>query len=160
MEGKSLEESQAKKVVVFRLGNEEFGLAIDQVLSIEKMQSITKLPNMPDFIRGALNLRGKVIPIVDLRNLLKETESEVTEETRIIVVNIDQAVTGIVVDDATDVLDISLDQIQHVSISGVKTEKLIKIAKIEEKLLIMLDVTNLLKENDITKVLKEVKEAI
>lgn len=148
------------KVVVFELGNVAFGISIDQVLSIEKMQSVTKMPKMPKHVRGVINLRGTVIPIVDLRLHLVDTSGKDTEDTRIIVVNLEGLSIGLVVDEATDVLDIPSDTVQEVSIRGEEIQNLTRVAKMEKRLLLLVDIEKLLKQMDPNRTLQEITEKL
>lgn len=152
-----MEDSKTKKVVIFRVGNEEFGINIGQVLSIEKIQSITKLPNMPSYVRGAIDLRGSVVPIIDLRKLLINSTSKDTKETRFIVINKDERKIGFVVDAALDVLDIPLNKIQQVTINVDKKDEFYNIAKINERLLILMDTNQLLTNKEIINSLNEIR---
>lgn len=153
------------KSVVFRVGNEEFGLPIQQVLSIERMQSITAVPKMPKYVVGVINLRGIVTPIVDLRKALLEREAQEKDTTRIIVVNVDDNPIGLVVDAATDVLDIPPDSIQQLNLSrDYHAAYLLGIAKLNARLLILIDINNLLQNittlDELKKVKKKYQQAI
>ncbi|MFT9485947.1 MAG: chemotaxis protein CheW [Tepidibacillus sp.] len=145
------------KVVAIQLGKVEFGISIDQVLSIEKIQPFTSLPNMPKYVRGVINLRGKVIPIIDLRVfLLGELANDDEEKNRIIVVHVDGTMIGLVADDATDVIDISSEMVQQVAMVGENKDTKVQIAKVEEKLLVLLDVNQLLSQEDLAETLNEI----
>lgn len=150
-------EGHEMKVVAIQLGKVEFGISIDQVLSIEKIQPFTSLPNMPKYVRGVINLRGKVIPIIDLRVfLLGELANDDEEKNRIIVVHVDGTMIGLVADDATDVIDISSEMVQQVAMVGENKDTKVQIAKVEEKLLVLLDVNQLLSQEDLAETLNEI----
>lgn len=148
------------KIVVFRIGNEEYGIDIDQIISIEKMQYMTTLPKLPKHVRGVIELRQRVVPIVDLRNFLLEKEQEDKETNRIMVIKANHSQIGLVVDEAENVLDISTDHIQQVSYQQDALKSIKGIVKLGEKLVILLDVSQLLMEIDPSKTLKEIQETI
>lgn len=147
------------KSVVFRIGGEEFGLPIQQVLSIERIQSITAVPRMPKYVIGVIDMRGIVTPIIDLRKALLDREVQEKDTTRIIVVNVQDNPIGLVVDAATDVLDIPPDSIQPPNVSGDQTESyLMGIAKLDTRLLILINIDNLLQNIATLDELKHVKK--
>jgi purine-binding chemotaxis protein CheW len=146
------------KAVIFRMGAEEFGLHIDQVLSIERMQPITAVPKMSEHVKGVINLRGVVTPIVDFRKALLQREVQENESTRIIIVSIDGNPIGLVVDAATDVIDIPSDSIQKPTlVEDHEVPFLLGIAKLHDRILILIDINNLLQ--DITSI-DELKKLI
>lgn len=100
------------KVIVFRLKDEEYGVEVGQVKSIERLEHITRVPNTPDFVKGVINLRGVVTPIIDLRKRFDFEELDFTESTRIIVVTVQDKEVGLIVDAANDVIDIPSDSIE------------------------------------------------
>ena len=110
------------KYLTFALGDEAYGLEIMQVREIIGLMAITNVPRMPAFVRGVINLRGKVIPVVDLRLKFGMPRIEDTKETCIIVVNIDGLLIGIVVDRVTEVLDITEEKIEETSTFGVHVD--------------------------------------
>jgi purine-binding chemotaxis protein CheW len=137
--------SEDFKAVIFRLGKEEFGIHIEQVVSIERMQSITTVPKLPKHVLGVIDLRGVVIPVVDLHLALMDENISVTDTTRIIVVSIDQGSVGLLVDAATDVLDIPANRIQPVEFIDRGGADFLKgVVNVNERLLMLLDVTKLL----------------
>ncbi|HET7658080.1 MAG TPA: chemotaxis protein CheW [Bacillales bacterium] len=148
------------KAIVFQLNNEEYGVEIMQVRSIEKMQPITRVPKAPDFVKGVINLRGVVTPIVDLRRRFSFDEIEETEETRIIIVHVDGTEVGLIVDGASDVIDLSEEQIEPPSdlVGGVKAEYLRGVANLEDRLLIMLNLKKVLNPGEIAE-LREFEES-
>lgn len=134
------------QIVTFTLADEEYGVNIMRVQEIILMGDITQVPEVPDFIEGVINLRGNVIPIVDLRCRFGIKQAEKTEETRIIVVNVNDKTMGIVVDAVNEVLRISDKDIEEAppSISGWGKEYLQGLIKLDERLLILLDIDRIL----------------
>ncbi|HET7578457.1 MAG TPA: chemotaxis protein CheW [Bacillales bacterium] len=148
------------KVIVFQLNDEEYGVNILQVRSIEKMQSVTRVPKAPHFVKGVINLRGVVTPVIDLRKRFSLEEREETEETRIIIVQVEGTEIGLIVDGATDVLDLSEDSIEPPAdiVGGVKAEYLHGVAKLTNRLLIMLNLKKVLNPGEIAE-LKSFEES-
>lgn len=132
--------------VVFKLEDEFYGVNIATVESIIKVQDITKMPHMPDFVEGITNLRGKVIPVIDLRKRFKLHSAAENDDTRIVVVEIDGIMAGMVVDMVTEVLRVSDDNIEPPSpmVSTVNTAFITSIAKVEDRLIILLDLGEIL----------------
>lgn len=100
------EENAVKKVIIFRLEAEEYGVEVNHVQSIERMQNFTRIPNAEKSIRGVINLRGVIIPIIDLRKRLSYEEVPYTEETRILILALEGNHAGLIVDAANDVMDV------------------------------------------------------
>jgi len=138
--------THVSQLVSFRLANEEYGLDIMKVQEIILINEITELPQVPDYVRGLINLRGHVNPVIDLRKRFGLPISEQTEETRIIVVNVEQRTMGLVVDAVHEVLRISPDQVEPPpsGLSGIDQNYIVGLVKFEKKLLILLDIDKLL----------------
>ncbi|GGH59608.1 chemotaxis protein CheW [Paenibacillus silvae] len=140
------------KVIVFRLGTEEYGIEVDKVETIERMMPITRVPKTLSFVKGVINLRGVVIPVIDLRGRFALPETEYTDQTRIVIVGVDDMQVGFIVDSANDVIDIkssSIDTPPEV-VGGVKARYLRGVAKLEDgRLLIMLNLNEVLNKSEI-----------
>ena len=95
------------KLIIFKLGREEYGMDILKVQEIKRMMSITRVPSTPSFIKGVINLRGSVLPVIDLRTRLGLFEAELTEAARIIVVLVNEGVVGFIVDEVVEVTTIN-----------------------------------------------------
>ena len=140
------------KVIVFALGNEEYGIEVDKVRTIERLSPITRVPKTATFIKGVINLRGIVVPVIDLRGRFNLTETATTENSRIIVVSVADIEVGFIVDSANDVIDIDTDTIDLPPeiVGGIKAKYLRGIAKLGEgRLLIMLNLSEVLNKNEI-----------
>ena len=146
-EKKGLKQQQ---LVSFRIGTEEYGVSIMKVQEIIRMQEITKVPQMPVFIEGIINLRGNVIPIVDLRKRFNLPSVERTGETRIVVVSVRERVMGIVVDGVSEVLRLSDEQIEPPppAVSNIGREYIKGVGKLEKRLLILLDIDRILTSDE------------
>ncbi len=129
------------QVVSFRLANEEYGLDIMAVQEIILMGEITAIPEVPDYVRGLINLRGKVIPIIDLRRRFGLGGGETTEHTRIVVVNAAGATFGVVVDAVNEVLRIEAGQIEPPprGIVGLEQAYIKGLVKMNDKIMILLN---------------------
>jgi purine-binding chemotaxis protein CheW len=134
------------QLVVFNIGNESYGVEIDTVESIIKMQEITKLPHAPEFVEGVTNLRGTVVPIIDLRKRFGLESEEPTRETRIMIANMNDTHVGMVVDSVTQVVRISTDAIEPPPQMSITVDSaFIKgIAKLDNMLIILLDLKKVL----------------
>lgn len=150
--------SRAGKYLTFKLGSEEFGLEILKVQEIIQMQSITRVPRTPPFVRGVINLRGKVIPVVDLRIKFGMEHIEDTERTCIVVVQIRSAasvvVMGIIIDEVREVLDIPEASIEDTPSFGtsIDTEFILGMGKIGQNVKILLDIDKVLSTQELSKV--------
>ncbi|GIO53189.1 chemotaxis protein CheW [Paenibacillus cellulositrophicus] len=140
------------KVIVFKLGSEEYGIEVDKVQTIERMLPITRVPKTYTFVRGVINLRGVVIPVIDLRGRFGLPETEYTDQTRIIIVVVGEMEVGFIVDSANDVIDLNRDRIETPPevVGGIKARYLDGVAKIgDDRLLIMLNLSEVLKKSEI-----------
>ncbi|CAM5788286.1 MULTISPECIES: chemotaxis protein CheW [Brevibacillus] len=139
------------KVIVFRLKDEEYGVDVNQVKSIEKLEHITRVPRTPAFVKGVINLRGVVTPIIDLRNRFSLEETAYTESTRIIIVAVGELEVGLIVDAANDVIDIPVNAIEPPPevVGGVEAAYLRGVAKLEKRLLILLNLDKVLSNEEI-----------
>lgn len=134
------------KYVIFRLEDESYGINIDDVRSIEKIQDYTRVPNTKEYVKGVMNLRGEVIPIVDLRKKLGLSEKEVNSSSRVIVVSKDDVKVGLLVDSSSEVIEIDKNDIDNPPSTGNKDFKdYIKgIGKVNKRLIILIDLEKLL----------------
>ncbi|WP_042144796.1 chemotaxis protein CheW [Paucisalibacillus sp. EB02] len=148
----SFETATEKKVIVFQLKDEEFAVSVQQIGSIERIQTITRVPNTAKFVKGVINLRGVVTPIIDLRSRLGIEETDYNESTRIIIVYLEDMEVGLIVDAANDVIDIPTDIIEPApEVIGVVNQDYIEgVAKLENRLLILLDLRKILTTEEIT----------
>ena len=139
------------KFLTFFLGSEEYGLEILKVHEIIGMMPITRVPRTPMFIRGVINLRGKVIPVVDLRLKFAMESKDQTEETCIIVVQAQGVEMGIIVDKVSEVLDIAGNDIDDAPYFGadVKTDYLLGIGKAAERVKLLLDIDQVLSSQEV-----------
>lgn len=143
-------ESLGGKYLTFLLGNEEYGLEILKVREIINIMDITRVPQTPDFVEGVINLRGKVIPVVDLRSKFAMPRADYNDQTCIIVVDVG-TMMGIIVDTVQEVFDISSSDIEPPPQLGgtVDTSFILGMGKVKEDVKILLDIDKVLTANEL-----------
>jgi purine-binding chemotaxis protein CheW len=136
------------KVIAFQLGDNEYALPIHQVQSIERLMPITRVPMTVPYIKGVINLRGVVTPIIDLRVRFGLPEKVYDDGTRIIVATLNETEVGLIVDGANDVLDISEEIIepQPEMVGEIEADYITGVAKLEKRLLILLSLEKILEK--------------
>ncbi|OXM16005.1 chemotaxis protein CheW [Paenibacillus herberti] len=140
------------KVIVFALGEEEYGIEVEKVKTVERMMPITRVPKTMPFVKGVVNLRGVVVPLIDLRGRFGLPEVEATEATRIIIVNSGELEVGFIVDQASDVTDINSDDIELPPevVGGIQAKYLRGVAKTDGgRLLVMLNLSEVLNKAEL-----------
>ncbi len=146
--------SHEGKYLTFVLCGEEYGIEILRVREIIGIMNITPVPQTPSYMKGVINLRGKVIPVVDLRLKFGFHETDHTKETCIIVVEVNNKLTGVLVDTVSEVLDVrgkDLEPAPHLG-EGINTEIFLGMAKIKNKVKILLDIDKVLGTEEINMV--------
>jgi len=135
-----------KQYVVFDLGGEHYGVDIAAVEGIIKLQLITSVPHAPAFIEGVTNLRGKVLPVVDLRRRFNLLAGATSKETRIVVVEMNGATVGMIVDGVSEVLQVSDEAVEPPSpiVMTIDSAFIRGIAKVDDRLIILLDLSQVL----------------
>ena len=140
------------KTIVFSIGGEEYGVEVEHVQTIERMLPITRVPNTPDFVKGVVNLRGVVIPVIHLASRFGLPEPEPTDQTRIVMIKYGDLEIGFIVDAANDVMDVDSDTIEEPPevVGGIRAKYLRGIAKVGEgRLLVLLNLSEVLKKSEI-----------
>ncbi|MFJ7849466.1 chemotaxis protein CheW [Peribacillus sp. NPDC097206] len=129
------------KVIVFQIKDKEYAIPVDKVSGIEKLLHITRVPKAVPFVKGVINLRGVITPIIDLRVRFGFEEVEYNDSTRIIIVVLDDIEVGLIVDSANDVLDIPVESIepQPEVVGHFSSEYISGVAKIEKRLLVLVN---------------------
>lgn len=154
-----MENGKILQLVTFKIENEEFGVDILTVQEINRMMNITRIPNAPDFIEGVINLRGKIVPVVDLRKRLSFPRKEYDKNTRIIVVELDGITLGFIVDSVSEVLRLPQSVVEPPPsiVSGVESDYVEGVGKLDQRLLILLNLKKIFLENE-KQGLREIKE--
>lgn len=140
------------KVIVFTLAHEQYGVEVDRVRTIERMQPLTRVPKTPAFVKGVINLRGVVVPVIDLRGRFQLAESDYTYNSRIIIVAVKDMEVGLIVDSANDVLDVDSDSIEAPPeiVGGIRAKYLRGVAKLPSgSLLVLLNLEEVLNKSEI-----------
>ena len=139
------------QLVTFSIDEEEFGVNILKVQEIIRIMEITRVPRSPEFVEGVINLRGRVIPIVDLRRRFGLAAIAHHKDTRIIVIELNSLVVGFIVDAVSEVLRIPADTVEPTPpvAAGVDSEYISGVGKLQDRLLILLDLDKLLTAEDL-----------
>ena len=136
--------------LTFILGNEEYGIEILKVQEIRGYDAVTKIANTPDFIKGVINLRGTIVPIVDLRLRFNLGTADYNEFTVVIILNLSGRIMGIVVDGVSDVITLQAAQLRAVPdlVSTIDTKYLLGLGTVENRMLILVDIESLMTSHE------------
>lgn len=142
----------ANQFVVFQLEEELYGVDIHQVRGIEKVLPLTRVPNAPSYVKGVCNLRGSVIPVIDLKERLSLTKTLDEKNAKIIIINVGKNTVGMTIDGANDVVSIDPKEIEPSPslVSGIDAEFIQGVAKISNRLLVILDLERILTVDQIS----------
>ncbi|MDI5935184.1 chemotaxis protein CheW [Halomonas sp. M4R5S39] len=143
-------EAHHREFLVFSLGEEEYAVDILKVQEIRGYENVTRIANAPDFIKGVTNLRGVIVPIVDLRIKFHLDRVEYGGQTVVIVVNVEDRIVGIVVDGVSDVMTLSPDQIKPAPEFGVtlSSDFLSGLGSLDDRMLVLVDIDKLLTSDE------------
>lgn len=138
------------EVLNFRLGTEEYGISILKVQELRTYENVTRIANAPDFVKGVVNLRGVIVPIIDMRIRFNTGVPAYDEFTVVVILNIRNRVIGMVVDGVSDVVTLQEDQVRPAPEMGsaVDTDYLMGIGTVDERMLILLDIDQLLSSSE------------
>ena len=139
------------QIVTFFLGNEEFGVDILLVQEIIRPTTITEVPNTPTFLEGVINLRGKVVPVVDLRRRLDLDVTPIDKASRIMIIELEDKVTGFIVDSVSKVTSVHTESVQsapEMVTAGVESEYIYGVSRLEDRLIILLDFSKILTDRE------------
>jgi purine-binding chemotaxis protein CheW len=144
------EDGVGEEYLAFTLGQEEYGIDILKVQEIRGYETVTRIANAPDFIKGVINLRGIIVPIVDLRIKFRLEKVEYNQYTVVIILNLTDRVVGVVVDGVSDVLTLQRAQIKPAPefSSALDTEYIRGLGSLDERMLILVDIEQLLRSAD------------
>lgn len=142
--------ADSSEFLTFTLGAEEYGVDILKVQEIRRYDTVTRIPDTPDFIKGVVNLRGTIVPVIDLRQKLKFERADYDAFTVMIILNIARRVVGMVVDSVSDVMQLSAEQIRPAPEFGasVDTRFITGLGAIDDRMLILVDIEKLLRSPD------------
>ena len=147
------QENELLQLVTFAISEEEFGIDILKVQEIIRTMAITKVPNSPPYVEGVINLRGKVIPVIDLRGRFNMESRIHDRQTRIIVIDLHGMIIGFVVDGVSEVLRIQSNTVEPPPpvVSGIESEYIRGVGKLDDRLLILLDLDKLIPIEELTR---------
>ncbi|BCV20770.1 chemotaxis protein CheW [Moorella sp. Hama-1] len=150
------------QLVVFQLAGETYGVEISHVQEIIRLQTITEIPRTPAFVEGVINLRGRIIPILDMHKRFHLPAAEATNNTRIMVVELGEVTVGMIVDSVSEVLRLPADSIEPPPpmISGIDVAYLKGVGKWNDKLIILLALDRVLRESEQRELQQEVAAGV
>lgn len=156
LNGLDNEDTQKDKYLTFHLAGENYGIEICYVIEIIGIQSITEVPDMPAFIRGVINLRGKVIPVMDIRARFRLPARDYDDRTCIIVINVDSTEVGLVVDEVSEVADIPENNVEPAPRTSKNSDNsyIQGMGKMNNRVIILLDVHKLLFSNEMQRLIE------
>ena len=143
------------QLVIFQLGGEEFGVDIMQVQEILRMPEATRIPQSPEYVKGVINLRGKIIVVINLDTRFGMQTKEIDDDSRIIVAEVGENIMGMIVDSVSEVMRLptsSIESAPEIVASKIGAEYIKGVGKLEDRLLILLDLERVLNENEIEQV--------
>jgi len=147
------EDTQKDKYLIFSIGNQSYGIDIEYVIEIIGIEPITEVPELPDYVKGVINLRGKIIPVMDVRLKFKKEPKEYDDRTCIIVVEISNISIGLIIDRVLDVVNIDEKNISpqpKTNSNKDNTNKYIKgIGKVQNEIRLLIDCYKLIEEEEI-----------
>lgn len=137
------------KFILFKLDDQDFGIEVNHVISIERLQTITVVPGTAKYIKGLISLRGEILPIIDLKERLSFTQKEQWDDNRILVLKTGDIQAGLIIDEASEVVDINISDIESSSsVIGDSNHNFVNgITKLNDKLIILLDLEKILNSN-------------
>jgi purine-binding chemotaxis protein CheW len=140
----------ANEFLTFRLGKEEYGIEILKVQEIRGYDSVTQIANAPEFIKGVVNLRGIIVPIIDMRIKFRLGNADYDQFTVVIILNVAGRVMGIVVDGVSDVISLDADQMRPTPGFGsvIDTEYIMGLGTVDQRMLILIDIEKLMSSSD------------
>lgn len=146
--------STEAKFVIFKLDTEEYGIDILRVQGIERMLPITRVPKTPEFVEGVCNLRGSIVPAIDLRQRFNIPKKQHDDNTRIIVVSLEDIRVGLIVDAANDVITINSEDIEPTPsvIDSIDNRFISGVGKVQDRLIIILDLFKVLNKEEIVEI--------
>ncbi|WP_313798372.1 chemotaxis protein CheW [Cytobacillus sp.] len=140
---------EIKKVVVFQVGNEEYAIPIHYVMSIEKVEGITPIPHLPNYVNGITKVRDELIPVVDFEKILYNRSFKATESTKMIVLRTEMLSIGVIVSDAKEIIDIPSDNIKQLGLLAYqKTTYFTGVANLDTRVITMIDPSILVQSLD------------
>lgn len=146
---------ESKKLVIFQANQEEYGVSVEYVISIEKLDIVTPIPDMPVYMKGLMKVRNELIPVLDTKQILFRNPTELTDKSRVIVVQTTELSVALLVEDAKEILDVQMESIKPLSsIAGNGSNYISGMVNLDKRLIAMIEPGKLvdgLKEMDAIK---------
>lgn len=147
---------ETNKVVVFQVGNEEYAIPISFVISIEKVEGITPIPHLPDYVNGIFKVRGDLSPVIDFERVLYNQPTRINESTKIIVLQTSELSIGVIVKDAKEIIDIPSEKIKQLGlIAYKKTTYFTGVANLDSRIITLIDPSKMVQSLDGVKQIQE-----
>ena len=144
------------KLVVFRTGNEEYGIPIEHVISIEKLEDINTIPNMPFYMKGVVKVRGELIPVLDTYQIFYHQNIPIDNDVKLIVIQSDEISAALIVKEAKEIIDIEESQLKTIAVGAFQSTKYFSaVASLEERLITVINPNLLLESLDNFAIVKE-----
>ncbi|MFC4411184.1 chemotaxis protein CheW [Chungangia koreensis] len=149
------------KAVIVRSGNEEYALPVENVISIEKLESINPIPHLPDYMLGLMKIRGELVPVLDLEQILYNRKAPQNDVVRVVVVQTDSLNIGLLVLDAKEILDLPEDTLKQIGLSNYSRTKFVSsVANLENRMITLIDPTVLVTTLEGVKEIKEYMDSV
>lgn len=151
-----------KKYIIFNLNTQKFAVDIDNIGGVTEYKEVTKIPNLPEHIVGVMNLRGNIVPILDLKSLFSLAKTNITKDARIILLYHDKKTYGFIVDEVSRVKNINKDEIEDTNslIKGLKEDYIVGVGKMENELVTIIDLNFIIKLHTEKLELSHIEEVI
>lgn len=131
---------ESKKLVIFQANKEEYGVSVEYVVSIEKLDKVTPIPDMPIYMKGLMKVRNELIPVLDTRQILFRDQTELTDKSRVIVVQTTELSVALLVEDAKEILDVQKDTIKPLSLIAANNSNYISgMVNLDKRLIAVID---------------------
>ncbi len=152
--------SKRIQLVVFKIGKEYFGVGIDVIREIVRLPEVTDVPDAPEFLEGMINLRGKIVPVMDLKKRLKLQGEERGKATRVLITDETDTLAGLIVDSVDEVIRIEPEEVEAPTemMTAIGIEYITGVAKVDERLIILFDITKILSAEEISKMASAAEE--
>ncbi len=146
----SIGRAKGIQLVVFRIAKEYFGVSIGSIREIVRLPEITEVPDAPEFLEGMINLRGRIVPVIDLKKRLRLRGDERTKATRVLITDGAESMSGLIVDSVDEVIRVDEDEIEEPPeiMTAIGIEFITGVAKVEDRLIILLDLKRVMSPED------------
>lgn len=149
------------KAVIVRSGNEEYAIPVENVISIEKLKSVNRIPHLPDYMLGLMKIRGELVPVLDFEQILYDRKAPHNDVVRVVVVQTDSLNIGLLVLDAKEILDLPSESLKQIGLSNYSRTKFVSsVANLEERMITLIDPAVLVSTLEGVKEIKEYLDSV